>query len=584
MEALETFHRERKRFLKSMKLVGVYSLIGNVCMLAMPVFMINTYRVVLPTENTSSLLGLYIFAMVILAAMGVFEGARQVLLSRAASRLEVEMAGLIMAGELNRQHDPRPLTLQELVQIKNLISGNALSSVFDLPMVPLFTAIVFLIHPVLGFTLVVGAAVMVWLAIWTNRDVADLTMKVQEESTKSSLAAQQMFSMQEYIRSQGLYREALNDWGRNQARVIQSGIDLANQSAVHQGMSKSSRLMFQVTLIGVGALLVLSGEAQIIVVFAASMIGGRALAPLDGVINNWRVLRQGLDTYRSLEERLKEISFPDQRTPLPPPSGRLDVHRLTYVPKPGAAPILRAVHFGVEAGTSIAIIGPNGAGKSTLARCLVGYLEPSVGAVKLDGQALNVWDPIALGYHIGYVPQQVDFFEASVRENIASMRRDEPAEWAVEAAQKAGVHEMIMRLPEGYDTQLTRRGFWPSGGQAQLIALARAFYGDPKVLVLDEPNAALDQQGEQILHKSLLQARADKITVVVVTQRPALLRIMDQVLILQGGTVKAVGPRDEVMANQGVRAVEGASVAPAQAKAEPSPPADDTDKKSEAGS
>lgn len=555
MDAAATLQKEFKEFRSRLKLISVYSMISNMCVLALPIFMLNTFRTVIPSENMASLFGFYGFAAMLLIAMGIFEAARTILASRNAARFEANLSGIVLTGELNRQHDPKPLTFQDLTQVKNVVGGGAMMSLFDLPTVPIFTGILFLIHPALGFTVVVGIILMAWLGIAADRATAPFINISQDAQRDAGKALSQHFQMQEYVRSQGLFREALSDWGRSQRKSLKIMLEMTNTTSVHGGIAKSARMIFQITLILVGAILVLQGDASIIVVFAASIIGGRALAPIDGVIGNWRTLRQGYEAYKRLKGRMEDLVIPNERTPLPPPDGQVLFQRVTYVPKPGAPPILRAVAFGIEPGQSLAIIGPSGAGKSTIARLLVGYLEPSVGVVKLDGQDLKAWDPIARGHHIGYIPQEVSFFEATIQENIASLRRDDPKEWAVDAAKRAGVHDLILGMPEGYDTPMSKAGFWPSGGQAQLIALARAFYGDPRLLVLDEPNAALDQGGEQTLHRAIERAKADGITVVVITQRPSLLRFMDLVLILQGGNVKDFGPREKVMDGQKVRAV-----------------------------
>ena len=229
--------------------------------------------------------------------------------------------------------------------------------------------------------------------------------------------------------------------------------------------------------------------------------------------------------------------------------------RVIFVPGPGAKPILKGVTGGIEAGSIIAVVGPSGAGKSTLARILIGYLEPTSGQVLLDGQDLRAWDPVARGMHMGYLPQQVSFFEGTVRDNIARMRRDDPPERAIEAAQFVGIHNMIMGFPNGYDTLIAEGGFQPSGGQKQLLGLARAFYGGPAFVVLDEPNASLDSEGEQILFRTLNAARQHRISTVVVTQRPSLLAHVDKVLVLKNGVVDAYGPPAEVMKGNVVRAV-----------------------------
>ncbi|WP_374764226.1 type I secretion system permease/ATPase [Yunchengibacter salinarum] len=555
MTPLEAYETEKAAFKKKMRIIFVYSLFINISMLAMPMFMFNTYRVVLPSENMSTLWALFLAAFVILSVMGLLMAARSIMLSRAATRLESNMAGVIMAGELNRQHDPNPQTMGDLTALKNMLGGSGLIAIFDFPMLPMFLVVLLIIHPLLALTVVIGGLFLLALAYWGEIKGA----RDMEEQQAAQQAAQRAMAMhfrnQEYVRAQGLFHQSVQDWGQHQKVNSTANMRLAANGGLHQGIAKSARQILQIVLLLVGALLVLSGNADFIVVFAAAIIGGRALQPIDMLVGGWKGLKQGWEADKRLTARLGELSLPDHATPLPRPEGHLQAARITYVPQPGQPPILRGVYINAEPGETVAIIGPNGAGKSTLAKLLVGYLEPSVGQVKLDGQDLSVWDPVTRGWHVGYVPQKVDFFEATVRENIARLRREDPPELAVKAAQRAGVHDFILSLPEGYDTPIQLGKFWPSGGQAQLIALARAFYGDPRILVLDEPNAALDSQGEEILHAAMHRAKQEGITCIIVSQRPSVLQHTDKVLILKKGQVDKFGPTREVLQGDRVQAV-----------------------------
>jgi ABC-type protease/lipase transport system fused ATPase/permease subunit len=338
------------------------------------------------------------------------------------------------------------------------------------------------------------------------------------------------------------------EWGNKHSNALSQYLDSTDKSTNFASASKAVRQIIQVLMVASGAMLVLYAEASGGVIFAAAMIGSRALSPVEQIVANWRALKQGWETRTRLLARLEDIHVPVNRTPLPVPKGIITLQGLVYVSKPGTPPLVRAASAKIEAGDSVAIIGPSGAGKSTLARMIVGYLRPTSGLVMLDGQDIHAWDPTARGLHMGYMPQSVTFFQGkTVRENIARLRVDDPPELVVQAAQRAGVHDLMMRLPQGYDTVISPTEFTPSGGQAQLIALARAFYGDPRVVVLDEPNAALDQEGEALFHKALHRANKDGRTVIVVTQRPSVLQHVNKVMLMTAGRIKEFGNKEDVM-------------------------------------
>jgi len=556
MALIDEYKKEEQKLLKSMRPVWGYSLLATISMLAMPIYMFSIYGGVLQSKNMYTLFGMLAFALVMLIAYGFFDSVRQRVLVRSAVEMEKNLAGLLLAGELARQSDANTQSIRDLTTIRQLAASPAMSAIFDLPMLPLFIFVLFGIHPVLGVVVIIGALFIVALGVWAERST---TFENQEHMVAAIESAKKMemhLASQELVRSQGLYREAVKDWGTAHSVQLNKFISSSNIVAIFAGMSKSVRQIIQVLLITTGAILVLQYGAAGAVIFASAMLGGRALQPVEQIVTSWRSLKQGYHTRQRLMKRLEEMELPVDRTKLPRPTGVVALERVAYVARPGTPPILKGISGIISAGDSVAIIGPSGAGKTTLARIIVGYYLPNAGVVKLDGQDLKVWDPTARGLHIGYMPQQVTFFDATVRENIARLRKDDPEEWAIAAAKRAGVHDLMMKLPEGYDTVIERGKFMPSGGQSQLIALARAFYGDPSVLVLDEPNAALDQEGERIFHAALGTARKAKITTIIITQRPSVLQYVDKVMLLQDGLVKQFGPKDEVMGSGNVKAVK----------------------------
>lgn len=564
MSLIDDYKEEEQKLLKSFRPVWGYSLLATICMLAMPIFMFQVYDRILKSKNMETLIAMLVFALVILVCYGFFESVRTRVLTRSAVKLETRMAGLLMAGELSRQSDPNVQCLRDLTTIRQLASSPAMNAVFDLPMLPLFVGVLFYIHFGLGIVLLLGALLIAGVGIGGDRATSYENTEHLKAVVKSAKTLDMHMNSQELVRSQGMYRESVKDWGAAHSDQLERYISSTSKTAKYSGASKAMRQIVQVLLIAAGAVLVLMEQASGAVIFAAAMIGGRALMPVEQIVQSWRPLKQGYETRLRLLERLKEMSLPVDRTKLPRPKGDIGLDRVAYVPQPGMPPIIRGVSGHINAGESIAIIGPSGAGKSTLARLIVGYLIPNAGTITLDGQDMKVWDPTARGLHMGYMPQQVTFFDATVRDNIARLRRDDPEEWALEAAKRAGVHELLLKLPQGYDTVIEKGKYMPSGGQGQLIALARAFYGNPSVLVLDEPNASLDQEGERIFHQAILAARKAKITTIIITQRPSVLKYVDKVMLLQNGMVKDFGPKEEVMNSGNVRAVSSAKATPQQ--------------------
>lgn len=569
MSLLADYKEEERKLYKTFRSAGLYSFLSSFCMLAMPVFMFSVYDGILKSRSIETLIAMFLFCFVILVVYGVFDYVRQILLTKAGLELEAKMAGLVLAGELTRQSDASAQTVRDLGAIRQVIASPVFFAIFDLPMVPIFLLLISLIHPLLGLLVLMGVLTLAAIGLWGDRSTAELNKEHIEATVLSHKALETQVGAQEYIRGQGLYRESVRNWGKLHNRQMTRFLTSYDLTTRFGAASKAARQILQIVMIGGGAVLVIYDLATAGAIFATAIIGGRALMPVEQIVNGWRALKGGWETRQRLMKRLQEMNLPEDRTSLPRPKGTMEVERAVYVPRPGVPPIIRGITAKIDAGDSVAIVGPSGAGKSTFAKMLVGYLPANAGKIKLDGQDLQVWDPVARGVHVGYMPQQITFFDASVRENIARMRSDDPAEWAIDAAQKAGVHELIMSLPKGYDTEIKRGGFMPSGGQSQLIALARAFYANPAVLVLDEPNAALDNVGEQILHKALKEANAAGTTVIVVSQRPSILSVVNKVMILTDGAMKNYGPKDQVLDSGGVTALKSTGAQKLQAAQKP---------------
>lgn len=555
MNLAETYHEEKRAAWRAMGGVALVSILSSFCLLALPLYLFQVYDRVLASRSMETLIAVTVIACVVLIAFGFLDTLRQILLARIGVRFEARVSGLFLAGELALPRGASAASLRQLSEVRKLIASSVFPNLFDLPVMLLFLCLVFLIHPLLGGIVSVGIVILLVVAAFGEYLTADDVRAAEVASATARKTLTSYLAQHETIRALGLYPQTVAKWGQAQSNHLTTMLHLLARTGALSSTSKLVRQLLQIAMIGGGAVLVLSDHVTPGIIFATSIIASRALAPIEAIVGGWRQLKEGSLALKKLDERVATFTLSDRQTPLPRPIHSLTADRVIYAPGPGKPPILKGITGAIGAGQNVAIIGPSGAGKSTFARVLIGYLEPNGGQVLLDGQDLRSWDPVARGIHMGYLPQQVGFFEGTVRENIARMRTDDPPELAVEAARFVGVHDMIMRFPEGYDTVISETGFQPSGGQKQLLGLARAYYGGPAFVVLDEPNASLDSDGEQILFGTLKRAAAAGIASIVVTQRMSLLHYVDKVLVLKAGQVDAYGNPADVLPGKLVRPV-----------------------------
>lgn len=555
MNLAETYRAEKRAAWRAMSGVALISVISSFCLLALPLYLFQVYDRVLASRSVETLVAVTVIACVVLIAFGLLDTLRQMLLARIGVRFEARVSGLFFAGELAMPRGASASSVHQLSEIRKVIGSPVFPNLFDLPVMLLFLLLVFLIHPLLGGIVFVGMILLLVVAAFGDFLTKDSVKATQEAAGVARKTFESHLQQHEIIRALGLYPQTVAHWGRAQAKHLTELLGLLARTSALSSTSKAVRQLLQIAMIGGGAVLVLSDHVTPGIIFATSIVASRALAPVEAIVGGWRQLKQASLALKKLDERIDAFALVDRHTPLPRPQQRLTADRVVYVPAPGRPPILKGITGAIEAGQNVAIVGPSGAGKSTFARILIGFLEPTSGQVLLDGQDLRAWDPVTRGIHMGYLPQQVGFFEGTIRENIARMRIDDLPELAIEAARFVGIHDMIMRFPDGYDTVISENGFQPSGGQKQLLGLARAYYGGPAFVVLDEPNASLDTDGEQILFATLQRASVAGIASIVVTQRLSLLHHVDKVLVLKGGQVDAYGKPADVIPGKLVRPV-----------------------------
>jgi ATP-binding cassette subfamily C protein len=530
--------------------VALFSIFVNLLMLTLPLYLFQLSDRVLTSRNHDTLLMLTIVALGFIAVLSVVDIARRQVLGRLATNFETMLGGPVLASIITNgklADGANVQALRSLHQVRNFIASPVMLLLFDVPLAPIYFGVVFLINPYLGCISVVAGVALVLIALVNQKATAAGLGEAGFYASKADAHAESLARNSQVINAMGMLNEGIQHWGSEQARALTHQSGALDRNFWISGASKFARLVAQIIILGVGAYLALKGNLTGGMMVAASIIAGRALQPFEVMIEGWRNLVQTRAAYAYVRRTVEALKQEQQHLLLPKPRGELSAERLLYLPPGSKEPVLNGISFELQAGESLAIVGPSGSGKSTLARILVGCLYPTAGKVRLDGTELRNWDRRQFGQFTGYLPQEVELFPGTIKENVCRMRHDLPDAKVYEAALLTDVHDMIAHLPSGYETVLERSGAPLSGGQKQRIALARAFFGEPSLVVLDEPNSNLDATGEQALTDTLRRAKEKGITVVVITQRPAVLNAMDKLLILRAGRAEAFGPPSDVL-------------------------------------
>jgi ATP-binding cassette subfamily C protein len=530
--------------------VGVFSFAVNLLVLSIPVYLFNMSDRVLTSRSTDTQIMLTMIVVIAIAAHVLMDMMRRIILMRVAVETEARLGGPVLSaaakaaqGGSSREFQ----TLADLQHLRSFITGPVLLTMFDAPIAPLYFAVIFLIHPQLGLIVLSSGIGLMAVAVLNQKVTAVPFTRANAFGARANLQAEAMARNAQVINAMGMIPEGVQVWGQETVESLRSQVAGHDLNIVMTGASKFLRLCTQIAILGWGAWLALESQLTGGMIIAASIVASRALAPLEGTIEGWRNFVQARSAYSRVKTLLQGSPLNLDRLRLPRPQGHLSVERILYVPPPTKKVILNGISFQLQPGESLAIVGDSGTGKTMLARMLVGSIIPTAGRVRLDMMDLRNWDPRQFGESVGYLPQDVQLFPASIKANIARMRDDARDEDIFDAAELADVHEMISSFAQGYETVVGMDGSPLSGGQRQRIGLARAFYGNPKLMVLDEPNSNLDAGGERALALALLRAKEKQITVVTITQRAALLRSVDKIMILHNGAVQAFGSRDEIL-------------------------------------
>ncbi|BEP62343.1 type I secretion system permease/ATPase [Variovorax sp. V213] len=529
--------------------VAGFSFFVNLLLLAPALFMLQVFDRVLTSQSQETLLVLLLGVGVALGLMLMLDYLRSRLQGVAgnliADQLSPVVAKVMLARTARRAERAPCEGLRDVAALRNLFSSQGLLALFDVPWTFVYVAVIWLAHPMLGMAAAAASVLMLILAVVNDRITRRDIEALQKEAARATRYLESSMQNAELAQSLGMGEAVIGRWRDLNAGVAALQGPTARKSVAMAALTRTTRQAVQVLLQALGAYLVITGEGTPGILVACTILLGRALAPVEQVVGSWRVLAEGRLAFARLSEVLRVAERQPQRMALPAPSGRLHAEGLVFRPPQGERMILAGVSLSLEPGESLAITGPSGAGKSTLVRLLTGLWRPHAGVVRLDDVDLAQWPREELGPWLGYVPQDVELFAGTVADNIARLGEVDPDK-VVQAAQRAGVHALILTLPEGYDTVVDNMGVMLSPGQRQRIALARALYGNPKLLVLDEPNSNLDGAGELALGEALRALRG-QVTVIVVTHRSALVQHMDKLMVLEAGRVKQYGPVAEVV-------------------------------------
>jgi PrtD family type I secretion system ABC transporter len=529
----------------------VLSMFINASMLASPLYAMQIYDRVLTSRNVGTLTMLTLIVGMFLVLYGILEFARAGVLARAGVQFEGTLRHPLFETMMQAEMSPRHRFGQQIIRdaetIRDCISNGTAATACDLPWTPVFVVLCFMQHLYLGIVAMIGSAVLFSLALLTEfftRVSVNRTNALANEASKFVAAA---LRNGEVVRGLGMGDIVLDRWSGAQSAVVEAHSTLVERGAAMHAVTKFARLAVQTSLLCVGAWLAIDRQISPGAMMAASIIMGRALAPVEQVVGQWKRVVAFRSAFRRLEDLFQALPATAAPTTLPVPEGEIEVDNAIVWPPTAGRPSVKGVSFALQAGESIAIVGASASGKSSLARALAGVWPLREGVIRIDGAAYSQWDQTRLGKHIGYLPQDIELFSGTVAENIARLGKvDEAA--VIVAAKAAGAHEVILRLPNGYDTPIGEGGVALSGGMRQRVGLARALYGNPRLIILDEPNSNLDDEGEKALTLALAAMKAARRTVIVVTHRPQILAHVDRIMVMAFGKALVTGPRDEVIA------------------------------------
>ena len=540
-----------KKFKSIFFQVGIFSFFINLLMLAAPIYMLAVYDIVMPAKSIDTLLVVTAIIILFFISMGILDFIRSKILIITANKLDTLLNQKVYnaAFEMALKYPGKITTepINDLQTIKNFLSGPAIISFFDAPWFPIYLAIMFAFDPIYGVYGLVATIIIIAFTIINDF----VTKKGLKESINANRKAQNKFLNQirnaEVVEAMGMRKPLFKRWMKDYYHYLETHTESTSKSSFYTNLSKSFRMMSSSLMYGVGAVLAIIGHISPGMIIAGAVLLGRALAPITQLVSTWKTFTAAKESYVKLNSLLSEFNEEeDKKISLPEPKGALSFINVVTVPPLSQEPVLKNITFHIQPGETIGIIGPSGAGKSSLAKTALGIWKPAAGEVRLDGAEISQYKRDEIGPLMGYLPQDIELFEGTIAENIARFTDADDAK-IIEAAKLAGVHEMIVKMPKGYNTKIGPGGATLSGGQRQRIGLARAVFGNPKLIILDEPNSNLDDIGEKALIQALIQLKQKGSTILFITHKTNILNLADKILFLQNGMLKLFGPRDQVL-------------------------------------
>ena len=558
---------------KSILMAGLFSMFINLLMLVPPLYMLQLYDRVLTSRSESTLYMLTLIVIVLFVTMGLLEVVRSRVLIKFGNRFANILSNRVFESTFelaNKKPEAANSRLMgDLMQLRQFLSGNGLFAFFDAPWIPIYIIVLFMFHVYFGIFAIFAAIILVAITILNEYTTKEKMDNANTLNRDSMMQLEANIRNAEVINAMGMKSNVRKKWEEKYFGFLNAQNDASNKAGIWSNLSKTLRMFFQSMMLGLGAYLAVNMELSAGMMIAGSIIMGRALAPLDLMINTWKGFSGARMSYKRIDQLLKDFPKNKEYMELPAPKGFISVEGVYAKPPASSIYTLENLTFTINKGDIVGIIGPSAAGKSTLARVILGVWPVQIGTVRIDGADISQWDREHLGKYIGYLPQDIELFAGTISENIARFNEVD-SQKVIEAAMKAGVHEMILRLPEGYDTPIGTAGTVLSGGQRQRIGLARAIYDNPVFVVLDEPNSNLDEQGELALLKTVEELKKSGTTVVIITHRPNILKVTNKILIMNTGKVERYASTEEILGavakqNQAAQAPQRpAQIAPQQ--------------------
>ena len=557
---------------KSFIIVGFFSLFINLLMLVPPLYMLQLYDRVLTSRSEDTLVMLTLIVVVLFITMALLEVVRSKILVKVGNKLDSILSKRVFNTlfDLANKHPGKAssMPLSDLTQVRQFMTGNGLFAFFDAPWIPIYIAVLFMFHPVFGYFAIFAAIVLVIFTIVNEYSTKEKLSEANSLSRASTMYVDSNLRNAEVINAMGMKSRIREKWEDKYHGFLNAQNEASNKAGIWSNVSKSTRMLFQSLILGIGGYLAIHMEVSAGMMIAGSIIMGRALAPLDLIINSWKGFSSARTSYGRLESLLNDFPKDKEYMELPSPTGEVLLEGVVVVPPGAKQPSIKGISMKIDKGDVVGIIGPSAAGKSSLARVILGLWPLVQGKARLDKADVHQWDKELLGKHIGYLPQDIELFEGTVSQNIARFNEVDSKK-VVEAAQKAGVHELILRLPDGYDTKIGAGGATLSGGQRQRIGFARAIYDNPVLVVLDEPNSNLDDQGEKSLVEAIKALKQINTTVVIITHRPNILQVTNKIAVIKQGTLELYGNTNEVMQKMAQAAKPAQQEKPKQQIAKP---------------